>query len=135
MSKNHLLLKQILFVSAICGVIGVQSVAAQTSAFSYQGRLNDAGTPANASYDMQFKLFDALAGGAQQGATITNATVAVTGGIFSLELDFGAAAFDGPARWLEICVRPAGSANPYTVLAPRQPITASPYFDNDIKNK
>ena len=36
----------------------------QTTAFNFQGKLNDGGTPANGSYEMQFTLFDALAGGA-----------------------------------------------------------------------
>ena len=70
MSKSHLL-KQLFCLLACCAVIGVQSIAAQTTAFSYQGRLNDGGAPANANYEMQFTLFDALAGGNQVGATIT----------------------------------------------------------------
>ena len=31
---------------------------AQTTAFTYQGKLTDAGNPANGNYDLQFKLFD-----------------------------------------------------------------------------
>lgn len=103
------------------------SSPAQTTTFTYQGKLTDAGNPANGNYDMEFKLFDALSGGAQQGSTITNPTVAVAGGIFAVNLDFGANVFTGATRYLEISVRPAGSPNPYTVLAPRQPITSSPY--------
>ena len=40
---------------------------AQTTAFTYQGRLTTGGNPANGSYDFQFKLFDALSDGAQIG--------------------------------------------------------------------
>lgn len=109
-------------------VLGCASLTfAQTTAFTYQGKLTDAGNPANGNYDMQFKLFDTLSGGAQQGMTITNGTVAVNTGIFTVTLDFGANAFTGAARYLEIGVRPTGSANPYTLLAPRQVITSSPY--------
>ena len=43
------------------------SMNAQTTQFTYQGKLSDASSPANGSYDFQFKLFDALSGGAQQG--------------------------------------------------------------------
>jgi hypothetical protein len=54
---------------------------AQGTAFIYQGRLTDAGNPANGTYEMQFKLFDTLTvgTGTQQGTTITNPTVQVTG--------------------------------------------------------
>jgi hypothetical protein len=51
----------------------------------------------------------------------------VSNGLFAVTLDFGASAFNGSARWLEIGVRTNGSADPYTVLRPRQPITATPY--------
>ena len=34
--------------------------------------------------------------------------VLVTDGLFMVALDFGLAAFDGEARWLEISVRPGG---------------------------
>ena len=100
---------------------------AQTTAFTYQGKLTDAGNPANGTYDLQFKLFDASSGGAQQGATVVRAPVAASVGIFTVTLDFGATVFGGADRYLEIGVRPAGSASAYTVLAPRQPLTSSPY--------
>jgi hypothetical protein len=102
-------------------------VLAQTTALTYQGKLTDSGNPANGNFDLQFKLFDALSGGNQQGSTLTNPTVQVAGGIFNVNLDFGSNVFTGAARFLEIGVRPAGSPNPYTILAPRQPITSSPY--------
>lgn len=108
---------------------------AQTTAFTYQGKLTDAGSPANATFDMQFKLFDTVDVGtdAQQGGTITNPTVQVTNGVFTVQLDFGAGVFDlGPDRFLEIGVRPAGSPNPYTILAPRQAVTSTPYTIRSI---
>lgn len=102
---------------------------AQGSAFTYQGKLTEAGNPANGNYDMQFKLFNTptVGTGTQQGSTITNPSVQVAAGIFTVTLDFGSNVFDGTARYLEIGVRPAGSPNPYTVLSPRQQITSSPY--------
>jgi hypothetical protein len=103
------------------------SGVAQTTTFTYQGKLTDSGNLANGNYDMQFKLFDALSGGTQQGSTLTNPTVQTAGGIFTVNLDFGTTVFTGATRYLEIAVRPAGSANPYMVLAPRQQITSSPY--------
>lgn len=44
-------------VIAMTSVVGVTSVLGQGTAFQYQERLTDAGTPANANYDLQFRLF------------------------------------------------------------------------------
>jgi len=106
---------------------------AQGTSFTYQGKISNAGNPATGSFDMQFKMFDAPTDGTQQGDTVTNPAVQATAGIFTVELDFGAEVFDGTARYLEICVRPASSADPYTVLAPRQPITSTPYALHSMK--
>ncbi len=38
---------------------------AQTTAFTYQGSLKNAGTNANGNYDFEFALFDALSSGTQ----------------------------------------------------------------------
>jgi hypothetical protein len=101
------------------------AVRAQTSTFTYQGRFTDSGTAANGTYDMQFKLFDGA--GNQVGSTITNSAVTVTSGVFTVQLDYGGAAFPGADRSLEIGVRLAGSGDAYTVLSPRQPLTSTPY--------
>ncbi len=112
-------------------IIGLLAAAAfgQTTAFTYQGRLTDASMPANGNYDMQFRLFDnPNAGqGTQQGATVTNPTVAAASGVFTVTLDFGAAAFAaGTPLYVEISIRPANSTGGYTSLAPRQAITSAP---------
>src|SRR5688500_5547489 len=72
------------------------------SGFTYQGYLLVSGSPATGSYDLQFSLYDALTGPAQVGSTITVLSQTVTAGLFTVSLDFGAAAFAGQARWLEI---------------------------------
>jgi hypothetical protein len=89
--------------------------------------LTDGGSPATGLYDMQFILYDALYGGGQQDAIVPKDDVPVTNGLFTVELDFGPNVFSGQARWLEIGVRPGASSGIYTPLAPRQPLTASPY--------
>jgi len=97
------------------------------TAFTYQGRLNKDGSPISGTCDFQFSLWDALSGGTQIGSTITKYNVAVNNGFFTEQIDFGASAFNGDARWLQIAVRcPAGSGS-YTTLSPRQPLTAAPY--------
>ena len=106
------------------------AINAQTTAFTYQGRLTDAAMPANGTYEMQFRLFDTAGAGTgtQQGATVANPTVSVVNGIFTVQLDFGSAVFStGANLFLEISLRPAGSTGGFTGLAPRQPITSAPY--------
>ena len=53
-------------------LFSVGAVQAQTTAFTYQGKLTDAGNPANGNYDLQFKLFDTVTvgTGTQPGATL-----------------------------------------------------------------
>ncbi len=101
----------------------------QGSTMSYRGRLTAAGAPANGLHDMEFKLFATtnVAVGAQQGVTQSLPGVPVSNGIFIVSLDFGAAVFDGSPRFLEIGVRPSGSAGPYATLSPRQQVASIPY--------
>ena len=99
---------------------------AQTTAFTYQGRLTDGGTPANGNYDLQFALWDSASSGSQIGSTQTVNIVPVSSGIFTVTLDFGANAFPGANRFLEISARPTGASS-FILLSPRQPITSTPY--------
>ena len=95
------------------------------TAFTYQGRLTDAGSPANGNYDLQFKLWDAATVGGQVGAPVTLANTPVAAGLFTVSLDFGAQ-FTGSKRWLEIGVRPGGSAVAFTLIGARQELTPTP---------
>ena len=119
-----------LLLTSICLFIFVVAARAQTTAFTYQGKLSDNGSPAAGQYDFQFKLFDtaAVGTGTQQGTTQTLTNVTVAAGVFTAQLDFGAcdSCFNGAARFLEIAVKPSGGGS-YTTLTPRQPITATPY--------
>jgi len=42
----------------LASLAGVHQAAAQGTAFTYQGRLNSGGNPANGSYDLTFSLFN-----------------------------------------------------------------------------
>ncbi|SPE54681.1 exported hypothetical protein [Verrucomicrobia bacterium] len=99
----------------------------QGTAFTYQGSLTDSASPANGNYDLEFYLRDAASGGSPVGTTNAIAPVAVSNGLFTVTLDFGAGVFDGTSRWLEIGVRTNGSLAAYTTLSPRQALTPSPY--------
>jgi hypothetical protein len=115
--------------AALCFLIAITGQSAPTTAFTFQGRLSDSGTPANGNYDLQLKLFttETINSGTQIGGTITRPAVKVTNGVFTVQLDFTAAAFPGADRFLEIGIKPAGSGSAFTILQPRQPITPTPY--------
>ncbi len=105
------------------------TVSAQTplgSAFTYQGLLEQSGVPSNGSFPMVFKLWDAVSAGTQVGPTLTfdgvgdnPPPVAVSNGVFTVTLDFGAGVFGPNARWLAITVNGV-------TLSPRQAMNAAP---------
>ncbi|HNS38389.1 MAG TPA: tail fiber domain-containing protein [Anaerolineaceae bacterium] len=94
--------------------------------FTYQGYLTDGEGPADGAYDFQFSLYSVEDGGSPLG-TLTLGDQAVTGGYFTVLLDFGAGMFDGSARWLAIGVRGGAETGDYTPLDPRQALSAAPY--------
>src|SRR5439155_21331372 len=115
-----------LLVAFGCAWLLATNASAQTTAFTYQGRLTDGGTSANGNYDLQFALWDSSSGGSQIGSTQLISTVTVSSGVFAVTLDFGANAFPGANRFLEISARLSGGSS-FTLLLPRQPITSTPY--------
>jgi hypothetical protein len=93
-------------------------VAMAETAISYQGRLDAGGQAFNGSVDLDFELYDAASGGSAMGAPVTINGVAVQQGLFQVELDFGAQAWE-LGRWLQITVDGQ-------LLSPRQKVTAAP---------
>lgn len=92
--------------------------APQTTAFTYQGSLEQAGAPYTGLADFSFRLWDDELAGVQVAPQIAVPGVAVYNGVFTVELDFGAP-FGTQQRWLEIEV--GGET-----LTPRQPVTPAP---------
>jgi hypothetical protein len=105
--------------------LGMTAARAQTASFAYQGKLTDGALAANGSYQMQFGLFAAAVGGSQIGAPQTS-TVTVANGVFTVNLGFGASAFDGTDRFLQISIF-SPATNAFVALTPRQQITSAPY--------
>ncbi len=103
--------------------------AAVGTGFTYQGRLDKSGSPFTGTCSFQFSLYDAASGGTQIGSTLTRTGVAVSGGLFTTELDFGTSAFPVDARYLQIAVK-CGSESAYTTLSGRVALTAAPYALN-----
>ena len=94
--------------------------AGGSTALTYQGRLLDAGEPANGTFSVDFGLWDDPFVGSQIGSTVTFISLPISDGLFTVEIDFGANAFENSGRWLEISVD-------CVPLTPRQPITRAPY--------
>src|SRR5262245_17389951 len=95
------------------------------TAFTYQGRLDDGGQPANGIYDLQFQLGTSIFG-VVVGSPVTVENVSVVNGLFTTKLDFGQQ-FNGDARFVEVRVRPGASTGAFTPLTPRQELTPAPY--------
>ncbi len=130
--SNFRIVLVLLLVLALSGMASAGAAAPDGpdapvgSAFTYQGRLIDGGVPANGAYDLRMRLFDAASGGTQVSTNWLFGDVAVSGGYFTVVLNF-ADYFDGEARWLEVEVRPGASTGSYTVLTPRTSLTGVPY--------
>lgn len=118
-----------LFLFPVLLAVFSAAVSAQTTAFTYQGRLTDSriAQPTNGAYTMQFQLVDAPTGGNSVAPPVGIDGVSVVNGVFTVELDFGASAFAGGGdRYLQVTVM---ETNPPQVipLSPRQRITSVPF--------
>jgi hypothetical protein len=109
----------------------------ETHAFTYQGRLEDGGAPANGVYDFQVYLYDhPTPGYGSQLATCWDVKTGLSNyyvedGIFHFYLicgDWNSDFFTGGSRWLEIRAKPDAELI-YTNLTPtrRHPISPTPY--------
>lgn len=96
----------------------VSPAAAQLPDFTYQGQLQQNGQPANGAFNLTFALFNAASGGAQVGATISENSFPVTGGLFTVSLSFPGA-FTGTQLWLQVGVNG-------TPLSPRTAVSTTP---------
>ncbi len=114
------------FLLALTVLSGTPNLHAQSTAFTYQGRLDSSGSPSTGSYDLRVFVFDAAGGGFLRGF-LTNSAVVVSNGLFTTTLDFGFGVFNGGPRWLEIGVRSNGTATAFNTLAPRQAVLPAPY--------
>jgi hypothetical protein len=87
--------------------------------FTFQGFLEQSGTPLNGNANLAFKLYDAQSGGSQLGSTITANPYPVLDGVFTIDLNFAGVAFAEANRWLQVEV---GG----TPLGPRIEMLATP---------
>jgi hypothetical protein len=104
----------------------VNPLFAQGTAFTYQGQLQNNGNLVNGNYDLRLLVYNDSTAGSVIGGPATNTMVAVSNGLFTTIIDFGAGVFTGSSNWLHIGVRTNGSGA-FTGLLPRQQLTPTPY--------
>ena len=102
------------------------TAVAQGTAFAYQGQLQNNGSLASGTYNLQFTLYTNSTGGTAAGGPVTNSAVAVTNGLFTVTIDFGSSVWNGQTNWLQIGVASNNIAT-FTPLTPRQELTPVPY--------
>ncbi|MGH7970598.1 MAG: hypothetical protein ACREIC_17875, partial [Limisphaerales bacterium] len=78
---------------------------AQTTAFSYQGQLQNNGSPASGTYDFRFRLVADPLGNNYVGSPFVTNGISVASGLFVTAIDFGLGPFGGSNYWLEVDVR------------------------------
>src|SRR5437588_13028878 len=79
----------LLIVAVLAILFGASEALAQTTSFTYQGRLTDGGTAADGNYGLQLVLFDSADGGSQIGCTHARNTVAGINGVYTDSWAFG----------------------------------------------
>jgi hypothetical protein len=117
-------------LGTVLAVLSSQVRAADIgTAFTYQGSLeNPPGTPLNDTCTFEFKLCDAALPAPCAPGTISNHPgISVSGGLFTVQnVNFGAGAINGTARWLDIMVNCGNPGDPIT-LSPRHELTPAPH--------
>ena len=110
----------------LVALLAATSTLAQGTAFTYQGYLSDKQQPAQEQRDFHARLWSQQSGGAPVSATVSHYDHPLSNGLFMIELDFGAAPFDGNPRWLELAIQGIDDDAP-VVLSPRQLVAPAPY--------
>lgn len=105
-------------VISLLAIFGAPVAVQAAGTFTYQGQLQQAGTPFNGSANFDFKLYSVPTAGTQIGPTVIHENQSVVNGLFQVELDFGSPVWNGE-HWLEVRVNG-------TTLSPRQRVTATP---------
>jgi hypothetical protein len=115
-----------LILAVLLPALPTQAQTPLTSGFTYQGQLFDDGASVTDTCDFRFLLYDMPVGGTQISSTQTIEGVAVTDGYFDVVLDFGATAFQGDTRYLDIAVR-CGDETNFSTFPTRVALNAAPY--------
>jgi len=110
----------------LCAMIAAGlTTGANAEPFTYQGRLDVGGAPANGFYDMTFTLADSAVGGFALSVDSIN-NVPVLDGVFTVEIDFPSALMNSSSRWMSINVEG-------TILSPRVRMRETPRALNAVR--
>jgi hypothetical protein len=118
------------FLAVAMTIAGLLMIAGNAPAqpanetITYQGRLDEAGTPVNGSVDLVFTFYDAPTGGILLSRDSVNG-VAVNDGYFTQDITVPSGFFVGDV-WLEIRVANPSGSGQFETLTPRQPVTPAP---------
>jgi hypothetical protein len=124
--RNTTSIQRLLAAAGIAAASMAGNTSAQT-AFTYQGSLQESGSPVTGLENIRFRIYDAATGGTLFGETTQNVDVA--NGVFSAPLNFGPLnTIDPASTWLEIAVDTDGMGA-FETLG-RQQITAAPFSVN-----
>ncbi len=103
-----------------------------TTLFTFQGRLDDSGAPANGAHDIRVTPYGAVSGGSALGPPVCADDVPVVDGLFTMQLPTTLAAA-GTDLFLSIEVRAdptaattCGSPLGFTAISPRMAVTPAP---------
>ncbi len=115
--------KNLMTIVAVLGLLACGAVGQPVDeTFTYQGKLLEGGGEANGNYNIRVTLED------QAGVLVAGPeemlSVPVMDGLFSIDLNFGAALYSADRRYLKIEVFEAGVG--YVEMNPRTPINATP---------
>ena len=114
------------FLASICALPLPVRPQALGTAFTYQGQLTESGKPVTGLFDLQICLFDGPSSPAPIACMPELGDIPVEDGVFTVALDYGATAFVGQQRYIELRVRPGASSTGYTILAPRKLVRHAP---------
>jgi len=115
--RKHLSINTVLALAIAC-----QCGVLNAATFTYHGNLQDAGKPAEGSYDLELTLYSAASGGSVIAGPVTMYKVPVHDSGFSVEADFGPLANSTGQAWLAVKVRNAGDGE-FAALSARSPVS------------
>ena len=95
-------LRRHLLAASLALVLVSPGIPLSAEPFTFQGFLEQSGSPLNGNANLAFKLYDAQSGGTQQGATISANSYPVLDGVFTIDLNFAGVAFADANRWLQV---------------------------------
>ncbi|HYF16106.1 MAG TPA: hypothetical protein VD971_13640 [Phycisphaerales bacterium] len=119
-------------VAFLAAILPLPALAQNAAVFTYQGKLTDGAAAANGTYDIRVTPYNAAAGGSALAPPVCADNVAVTDGLFSVQLPSTFPRGGGDV-FLEFHIRvdafgavSCGDPLGFTTLTPRQPMTPAP---------